>query len=140
MTRYIQKRTIGLCFLIVCLCSTLGANPKFFSSIQEICSAYQVPVNSSDISLAQRPDGKQELTILINCSRNNFDRAMLIGFFAVGKALKYYDVMVDCITLVIKTEYKESVNIYATADRGQIQAYVDGQLNSTEFIRKLKFS
>lgn len=126
---------------LLCLLSRPSwANPKLFNSIRQICAAYQIEVNSSDMSLGQRSDGRQELTILINSSRNNFDRAMLIGFYAAGKAIKYFQLNIDVVTIVVNTEYKTDTNIYASSELDKVMSFVDGALPSGEFLRKLKFS
>ena len=80
--------------------STSGwANSRLFSSIQQICTAYQVKLNSSDMSLIAHEDGSKELTICTESGRNDFDRIMLIAFYAAGKAIKYHKEKIEKLKL-----------------------------------------
>jgi len=140
LSKQLIFRVVAIFSLIGLLNGLSWANPKLFNSIRQICAAYQIDVNSSEMNLGQRSDGRQELTILINSSRNNFDRAMLIGFYAAGKAIKYFQLNVDVVTIVVNTEYKTDTNIYASSELDKVMSFVDGAVSSSEFIRKLKFS
>ncbi|MFH1214222.1 MAG: hypothetical protein V1681_09035 [Candidatus Neomarinimicrobiota bacterium] len=126
--------------LLLGFSATARASNKLFSSIQQICSAYQVNMNSADMNLVTHPDGSKELTINVESGRNNFDRIMLIAFYAAGKAMKYHQESIDQVTIVVSMEYKGSSSVYATATMDDIVKYIDGSCSSSDFVRKLKFS
>lgn len=140
MNNMAKFKWIGAMVIVLSLITGLEANTKFFNSVQQICSAYQIKINSSDMMLANLPDGTTELTINMRSSRNNFDRAMLIGFYAAGKAMKYFQMKIDHITVIVNVDYKESSSIYAHSTMEDVSQYVDGQLSSADFVRRLKFS
>jgi len=113
---------------------------KFLTSVQQICSAYEMPINPSDMEVVTHQDGVRELIITLRSSRNSFDRCMLIGFYAAGKAMQYHQEKIDFVKIIVEVEYKESANITATAGNADIFSYLAGSLSSSEFVRRLKFS
>ena len=140
-----NKKSTLLIFIVISVLlmtfSTSGwANSRLFSSIQQICTAYQVKLNSSDMSLVTHEDGSKELTISTESGRNDFDRIMLIAFYAAGKAMKYHKETISQVTIVVSMEYKGSASVMATATLDDINKYVDGSCSSSDFVRKLKFS
>ncbi|MFA5728828.1 MAG: hypothetical protein WC957_05325 [Candidatus Neomarinimicrobiota bacterium] len=116
------------------------ANNRLMSSIQQICLAYQVNISGSDMNLVSHPNGTQELIINVQSGRNNFDRIMLIGFYAAGKAIKYHQATIEKVTIIVSMEFKGNSSINATATMADIINYVDGNCSSSDFVRKLKFS
>lgn len=141
-----MKRKYSVLFFIVTwallliFCTDGWANNRLFTSIQQICTAYQVSIASSDMNLVEHPDGTRELVINVQSGRNNFDRVMLIAFYAAGKAMKYHQEKIETVTIIVSVEYKGNSSIYATATMDEIVKYVDGNCSSSDFVRKLKFS
>lgn len=131
---------VVICTLLMALSTTGWANPRLFSSIQQICMAYQVKINSADMQMVTHDDGGKELTITTESGRNDFDRIMLIAFYAAGKAMKYHKETINQVTIIVTMEYKGSASVMAMATIDDINKYVDGVCSSSEFVRKLKFS
>jgi hypothetical protein len=92
------------------------------------------------MSLSEAADGTKDFCVTINSARNNFDRIMLIGFYAAGKAMLYLKEDIQTVNIIVSVEYKGVENIMATAVKDDILAYVEGKMSSAEFVKKLKFS
>ncbi|MCD6206136.1 MAG: hypothetical protein J7L22_10795 [Candidatus Marinimicrobia bacterium] len=117
----------------------LAANTKYYSSVQNICNAYQVPTDYDHMNLITTGDGKEEFTMTMRSARNQFDRMMLIGFYAAGKAMVYHNEPIRKVTIIVSIEYKETENIVASADRDNIMKFVNGEITSSEFVRRITF-
>lgn len=115
-------------------------NSRYYSSVQQICKAYQIEVDYNRMSLSEAADGTKDFCVTINSARNNFDRIMLIGFYAAGKAMLYLKEDIQTVNIIVSVEYKGVENIMATAVKDDILAYVEGKMSSAEFVKKLKFS
>jgi len=101
--------TISLIFAV-----NVSANSDYYASVQQICTAYQV-------------------------SRNQFDRIILIGFYAAGKAMTYHSEPIRKVTMVVSVEYKGIQNIVASASKDILVKFVNGEITSSEFVRRVKF-
>jgi len=126
--------TISLIFTV-----NVSANSGFYSSVQQICNAYQVSIEYERMNLAVLADGNKEFTMSVKSARNQFDRIMLIVFYAAGKAMTYHNEPIQKVTVVVSVEYKGIENIVASASRENILKFVNGEINSSEFVRKVKF-
>jgi len=111
----------------------------YYASVQKICNAYQITVDYGRMSLMDLEAGDKEFTLSVKSTRSQFDRVMLIGFYAAGKAMNYHKVPIRKVTVVISVEYKGAQNIVASATRENIMKFVNGELTSTEFVRRVKF-
>ena len=125
--------------IILIIPATVSADSNYFSSVQQICSAYQLSLNYDNMNLRTLADGSEELTINLESARNQFDRVMLIGFYAAGKAMVYHSKPIEKVTVVISVAYKGVENIVANASRENIMKFVNGEISSSEFVRKVKF-
>lgn len=130
----------GIWTLILTFSTSGWADNRLFSSIQQICAAYQVNITYNDLNLVTHSDSTKELIINVQSGRNNFDRIMLIAFYAAGKAMKYHQESVDKVTIVVSMEYKGNSSIFASATMDEITKYVGGSYSSSDFVRKIKFS
>lgn len=126
--------TVSLIFTV-----NVSANSGYYSSVQQICSAYQVPVEYERMNLVTTADGNKEFVLSIKSTRNQFDRIMLIAFYAAGKAMTYHNESIQQVKLVVSMEYKGMENITATAGKEDIMKFVRGEITSTDFIRRVKF-
>lgn len=115
------------------------ANSRFYSSVQQICNAYQVPVEYERMNMMSHADGQKEFTMTVKSARNQFDRVLTIGFYAIGKAMLYHNETIEKVTIVVNVEYKGMENIVATAEREDIEKFANGEISSTEFVRRIKF-
>ncbi len=109
----------------------------YCSSVQKICNAYQITVNCDRMNLTEMEGGDKEFTLSVKSTRGQFDRVMLIGFYAAGKAMNKEPIRK--VTVVISVEYKGTQNIVASATKENIIKFVNGELTSTEFVRRVKF-
>ncbi len=114
-------------------------NSDYYSSVQKICNAYQITVDYDRMNLTELEGGDKEFTLSIKSTRSQFDRVMLIGFYAAGKAMNYHKQPIRKVTVVISVEYKGTQNIVASATKENIIKFVNGELTSTEFVRRVKF-
>ncbi len=126
--------TISLIFTV-----NVSANSSYYSSVQQICNAYQVSVEYERMNLATLADGNKEFTMSVKSARNQFDRIMLIGFYAAGKAMTYHNEPIQKVTVVVSVEYKGIENIVASASKENILKFVNGEITSSEFVRRVKF-
>ncbi len=131
---------IAINILLMTFSSSGWANSRLFSTIQQICTAYQVRLNIGDMNLVAQEDGSQELIISAESGRNDFDRIMLIAFYAAGKAMKYHQETISQVTIIVSMEYKGNASVVATSTTDDINKYIDGSWSSSDFVRKLKFS
>ena len=120
--------------------STAMANYRFFSSVQMVCSAYRINVNYEDMNLMHTGDNSKEFSLTLKSARNDFDRVMLIGFYAAGKAMLKYDEPIQTVSMIIGMEYKGTEKIFATASVKDILKYVNKEYSSSQFMRKIKFN
>lgn len=111
----------------------------YYASVQKICNAYQITVDYGRMNLMVLEDGDKEFTLSVKSTRGQFDRVMLISFYAAGKAMNYHKEPIRKVTVVISVEYKGTQNIVASATREIIMKFVSGELTSTEFVRRVKF-
>lgn len=137
------KRILALLAVMVLftlVSSVALGNSRYYSSVQQICKAYQIEVDYNRMSLIETANGAKDFSLTINSARNNFDRIMLIGFYAAGKAMLYLKEDIQTVNIIVSVEYKGVENIMATAVKEDILAYVDGKISSADFVRKIKFS
>lgn len=139
--RNMKHVSLVLMVISISLVFTLNvfANSRFYSSVQQICNAYQVSVDYERMNLATLSNGEKEFTMSARSARNQFDRILMIGFYATGKAMVYHNESIDKVTIVVSVEYKGMENIVASASREDIEKYVNGEISSTEFVRRVKF-
>lgn len=130
--------TLMTIFLIFSV--SLSANSKYYSSVQQLCNAYQVPVEFERMNLSTDSNGNEEFTMSVKSARNQFDRIMLIAFYAAGKAMVYHSEPIQKVTVVISVEYKGTENIVGSASKENIMKFVDGEITSSEFVRRVKFN
>lgn len=137
-----KRVSLLLMILIISSGFTLNvfANSRFYSSVQQICTAYQVPVEYERMNMTTQADGQKEFTMTVKSARNQFDRVLTIGFYAIGKAMVYHKESIDKVTIVVIVEYKGMENIVATAEREDIVKFANGEISSTEFVRRIKFA
>jgi len=117
----------------------VSANSGYYSSVQQICNAYQISVEYDRMNLTTLADGNKEFTMSVKSARNQFDRIMLIGFYAAGKAMTYHNEPIKKVTVVVSVEYKGIENIVASASKENILKFVNGEITSSEFVRRVKF-
>jgi len=139
--RNMKHVSLVLMVISISLVFTLNvfANSRFYSSVQQICNAYQVPVEYERMNMTSQADGHKEFTMTVKSARNQFDRVLTIGFYAIGKAMVYHKEPIEKVTIVVNVEYKGMENIVATAEREDIQKFANGEISSTEFVRRIKF-
>ena len=126
--------TISLIFTV-----NVSANSGYYTSVQQICNAYQVSVDYECMNLTEIADGNKEFTMSVKSARNQFDRIMLIGFYAAGKAMNYHNEPIWKVTMVVSVEYKGIENIVASASKDNLVKFVNGEITSSEFVRRVKF-
>jgi len=131
---------LAITVLFTLVSSVALGNSRYYSSVQQICKAYQIEVDYNRMSLIETANGTKDFSLTINSARNNFDRIMLIGFYAAGKAMLYLREDIQTVNIIVNVEYKSVENIMATAVKEDILAYVDGKMSSADFVRKIKFS
>jgi len=120
--------------------SPVLGNYRFFSTVQMVCSAYRINVNYEDMNLLQIGDGKEEFSLTLQSARNDFDRIMLIGFYAAGKAVLKYNEPVGMVNMIIDIEFKGTEKIFASASSDDILKYVNSEISSSQFMRRIKFN
>lgn len=133
------KSLLTLIIGIGLLSGMMFAKSDFCSSVQQICNAYQVAVDYNRMNLIDIGDGQEEFSMTMNSERNQFDRILVIGFYAAGKAMTYHREPIQKVTVIISVAYKSTENIVASATRENIVKFVDGELSTSEFIRRVKF-
>ncbi|MFA4837941.1 MAG: hypothetical protein WC703_00515 [Candidatus Neomarinimicrobiota bacterium] len=131
---------LAVTVLFTLVSSVALGNSRYYSSVQQICKAYQIEVDYNRMSLIETANGAKDFSLTINSARNSFDRVMLIGFYATGKAMLYLKEDIQTVNIIVSVEYKGVENIMATAVKEDILAYVDGKMSSADFVRKIKFS
>jgi hypothetical protein len=124
---------------MVLLSGMMFAKSDFCASVQQICNAYQVAVDYDRMNLVEVGEGQEEFSMTMKSERNQFDRILIIGFYAAGKAMTYHQEPIQKVTVIISVAYKSTENIVASATRDNIVKFVNGELSTSEFIRRVKF-
>jgi len=139
--RNMKRVSLLLTLISISLIFTVNvsANSGYYSSVQQICNAYQISVEYDRMNLTTLADGNKEFTMSVKSARNQFDRIMLIGFYAAGKAMTYHNEPIKKVTVVVSVEYKGIENIVASASKENILKFVNGEITSSEFVRRVKF-
>lgn len=136
------QRSKGFILLILLLTSgvsVISASGQLFSDVQQICRSYQIDVDRDKMTLGVGADNQKIFRLVIPSARNNFDRVLIIGFYAAGKAIEQTGEAVDQIVIDISIEYKGYENIRAMASREDVMKYVTKTISASQFVRLIKF-
>jgi hypothetical protein len=140
----VKKRGFAALLLIVllalCFNTVALANFEFYSMVRWYCGKYSMSVDYEDMALSKRFDGNEDFRLKVTSARNDFDRALLVGFYATGKAIEKYHLPVESITIVVSIEYKGVENLAATARQDQVLAFAKGEMTSAQFMRIIRYT
>lgn len=131
---------------------SLQANYAFYRTVNNTCKSYRIDNQQSEMYFGKDELTKDKFYLTVNSNRNNFEMAMIVGFVAVGQAIKQQRLMVEKRMITVSAEPKTvhvSVNIPATRDNLVVTAsataeevvkLADGLIDSAEFMRLIKNS
>jgi len=130
-----------LCILgvVLILFSQGKADSRFNSSVRRICNSYETVVEIAKMRLVDQENGVKEFVMQMESSRNNFDRSILVGFYAVGKTIEELDQPIDSVRLIITMQYKGSFDLIAVANYNDIKKFIADEISSRDFMRLVVF-
>lgn len=146
------NKIIIILILVLIGAQPLFANYAFYRKVTNTCKYYRVEVKKSNMSLTRSADDTYDFSINLKSNRNNFEMVMLVGFISAGQAIKHqrefakntpnFTPVVPQFTEVSVTipTGKVDMIISARANVEVILLFVNGKIDSTEFMHKIKDS
>ena len=129
------KLFIGLCLFTV---STVFANPKYFNQIKKAAKAYRVDASLDKMKIIPDSDGKESFHLTLSSNRNNFEMVMLVGYIAAGQAMKSgFEPAAFFVT--VDVPLGEGFRLVTTASKDDLKKLLKGEINTAQFVRKLKY-
>ncbi len=132
-----QKLTllIGISLLFV---STVFANPKYFQQIKKVAKAYRVEASIDKMKIVPDSNGNETFHITLSSNRNNFEMVMLVGYIAAGQAMKSgFDPTAFFVT--VDVPLGEGFRLVTTASKDDLKKLLSGEINTAQFVRKVKY-
>ncbi len=118
---------------------TSRADSRFNSTVRRTCDSYEIVVEIEKMRVVDKENGGKEFIMSMNSSRNNFDRSMLVGFYAVGRTIKDLGQPIETVRLIITMQYKGSVDLIAVANYSDIKKFLTEEISSRDFMRLVTF-
>lgn len=150
----IMRNTRKLIFPLMLILGMEGlwANYAFYRSVTSTCKSYRVATQDGEMYFGKEETTKEKFFLTVNSNRNNFEMALIVGFVAVGQAVKHQRSMVQKKIMERSAEPKtvhvsvnvpvtrDSMVITASATADQVVKLADGSIDSAEFMRLIKNS
>ncbi len=146
------NKIVLILILVVIGIHPLFANYAFYRKVTNTCKYYRIEIKNSNMSLTRSADDTYDFSINLISNRNNFEMVMLVGFISVGQAIKHqrefakntpnFTPLIPQFTEVSVTipASRDDMIISATANVEVILLFVNGKIDSNEFMRKIKDS
>ncbi len=135
-----SKKSIFLLIIILLSISSLTfGNSQFLSIVQRVCASYQLKMEYSMMSLLELPNGNQELTITMNSTRNNFDKSLLVGYYAAGKAIQKTNFNIESVIIIVNIEYKSVMQIISSVKKEDVLDYSSNKIDYSDFMKKVTY-
>ena len=116
------------------------ANPRFYSTVQQICTTYRVNTNSSQMNLEETSEGSYAFTLRLESRRNNFEEVMMVGYIAAGEAVGRTNLNVQTIHIIVTIPGADNMLLMTTADIALVKQLLQGEIRSYDFIRQLQWN
>ena len=131
-----------LLLLALCLGITapVRANPRFFATVQQICTTYKVSTNAGQMSLEEVSEGSYTFTLRLESRRNNFEEVMMVGYMAAGQAVERTNLNVQTIHIIVTIPAADNMLLMTTADISLVEQLLQGEIKSYDFIRQLQWN
>ena len=131
-----------LLLLALCLGITAPAraNPRFFATVQQICTTYKVSTNASQMSLEEASEGSYTFTLRLESRRNNFEEVMMVGYIATGQAVERTNLNVQTMHIIVTIPAADNMLLMTTADITLVEQLLQGEIKSYDFIRQLQWN
>lgn len=110
------------------------ADYNFFNTVKQVCKVYNIDIMPDEFRVYRTETYGRVATLSLKSGRNDFDKVMLVGFIAMGKAMLTTNRDMDQVNIVISIPYKEREQIFASAPGDDVKKIIDGRLSIREFI------
>lgn len=149
-----MKNTRKILFPLILLLGIEGlwANYAFYRQVTNTCKSYRVETQDGEMYFGKEEKTKDKFYLSVNSNRNNFEMALIVGFVAVGQAVKHQRSMVEKKIIERSAEPKtvhvtvnvpvtrDNMVITASATADQVVQLANGKIDSAEFMRLIKNS
>lgn len=142
-----MKKRIIISIIFVLAIQPLFANYAFYKKVRNTCDAYRIEV----VENGMRING-DVFTLELESKRNNFERVMLVGFAAAGRAITYQKelakskanysaVLPNQVEVIVHVPVgRSNTIIMASASSSMVEKLADGSLKASDFMRQIKDS
>lgn len=112
----------------------------FMYNIQRVCKAYQIDVKMDDIRIERDYEDELVAVLKMDARRTNYDSVMMIGFYAVVKAMEMTPNSpdIDKVSVEITVADRRANVIISTVYVEDLIALSDGTLTSQEFRKRIE--
>ena len=127
---YIVNICVRLGIIIFFLLTVLNAGNRdpLYESIESYLSKYRQSIDSDDLTMQNGI-----LHLAINGRRTNIKSQLLLGFYAVGRALQKSSTPFREVHIVIFYDLKEKQNVLAKASAEKVLDLSQGRISSEQF-------
>ena len=113
-------------------------NQKYFNQVKNAAKAYRVQVSVDKMKIVPDEKGKDSFYITLASNRNNFEMIMLVGYIAAGQAMKT-GFEPETFFISVDVPLGEGFRLVTTATKGDLKQLLLGQINTAQFVRKVKY-
>ena len=113
-------------------------NQHFFSEVQKAAKVYRVEVSADKMRIVTDENGKDSFHITLASNRNNFEMVMLVAYIAAGQAMK---IGYEPVTFFVSVDVPlgQGFRLMTSATKEDLQQLLLGQINTAQFVRKVKY-
>ncbi len=128
---------LGWCLGLV---TPARANLRFYSTVQQVCMKYRVPVTMKEMNLEGSGTSGSTFTLALQSRRNNFEEVILVGYIAAGQAIARTGLEVKTINIIVTIPRADNMLLMTTADAGLVKQLRLGKIKSSDFMRQLQWN
>ena len=142
-----MMRRIGLFLVFILTMQIAYGNYAFYNTVKKTCEGYRVIIKQDDMEMLQ-----DEFDLNLKSNRNNFEMIMVVGFAAVGQAIRQQYYLAEkhsdykpyipekiAIKVVVPVE-RNQMTIFAHADAELVRQLAEGKIETVDFMRQIKDS
>ncbi len=120
--------------------SSVQANMRFFSIVQQVCNNYKVSTSVDQMKLEDLETDNATFHLLLKARRNTIEQVMAVGYIAAGQANARTGLGVKTIKITVSIPTADNLLVMTEADVAMVDQLLFGKIKASEFMRKLDWN
>ncbi len=116
------------------------ANIRFYTVVQQNCSAFKISTDATKMNLEEESDGSLTFTLQLESRRNNLQEVIIFGYVATGRAVERTRLNVKTIHIIVTIPTFDNAVSLTTADISLVEQLVQREITSEDFMPQLQWN